>query len=203
MTQADLKNTLRSMVQEHGAERVSQTLNELEIELKGTLLSMVRTYGFDQVKATLMSVETSQPSLGDSPQRATPVTGNGTVQNKRRGARYNATQYVAKMDLEPDRSASVVKLADRFDDKTFLPTFGDIANFCEIYGIDVPASRSRASAIPRVFKFLASMEPDDIEKIVKWEMFSGPSRLGPIADAIRRNGRAARASETEAGVSSG
>ena len=84
----------------------------------------------------------------------------------------------------------VVELAGRFQDKSFLPTFGDIANFCHFYQIDKPASKSRASAIPRVFKFIASMEADDVRIILDQGMFSGPSRLGPIADAIRRNGRA-------------
>ena len=97
------------------------------------------------------------------------------------------------MELQLEIEPSVVELANRFQDKAFLPTFGDVVNFCQAYGIEEPASRSRANAIPRVFKHLASMEADEIKRIVDWGMFSGPSRLGPIADAIRRNGRAARA----------
>ena len=62
------------------------------------------------------------------------------------------------MELPLEKEPAIVALANRFQDKSFLPTFGDIANFCQIYGIDEPASKSRASAIPRVFKFIASME---------------------------------------------
>ena len=83
----------------------------------------------------------------------------------------------------------MTELAQRFHSKSFLPTFGDIANFCQTYNIDVPASKSRASAIPRVFKFIAAMEADEIQRMLDEGMFSGPARLGPIADAIRRNGR--------------
>ena len=72
-----------------------------------------------------------------------------------------------------------------------MPTFGDIRIFCEVYGIDEPASKSRASAIPRIFKFIATMSSDEVQGILDDGMFSGPSRVGPIADAIRENGRAA------------
>ena len=94
-------------------------------------------------------------------------------------------------DLEKSPASALLELAKRFQDKTFLPTFGDIRNFCQVYGIDVPASKSRASAVPRVFKFIAKMDSSEIQRIVDDRLFSGPARLGPIADAIRKNGRAA------------
>ena len=201
MTQAELKKILRTMVQEHGSERVSQTLSELEIELRDALLSMVQKYGFEQVGQTLRSLEVSDQN-GDA-LRETALVPEAKARKRRSGARNTAPQYVAKMNLPPATEVAVAELADRFQHKTFLPTFGDIANFCQAHGIDVPASRTRANSIPRVFKYIASMEPEHIQRMIDRRMFSGPARLGPIADAIRRNGRAARASETEAGVSSG
>ena len=95
------------------------------------------------------------------------------------------------MDYDPEKRPALLELAKRFQDKSFLPTFGDIRNFCQAYGIDVPASGSRASAIPRVFKFIAAMDGGEVQRIVDHWLFSGPARLGPIADAIRKNGRAA------------
>ena len=102
----------------------------------------------------------------------------------------NALERVAKMDLSQEKTAAVVELARRFDEKSFMPTFGDIAHFCHLYNVDEPSSKSRASAIPRIFKAIAAMEVEDIQRILDYGMFSGPSRLGPIADAISRNGRA-------------
>ena len=103
----------------------------------------------------------------------------------------SAPEYVAKMDYDPEKWPALSELAKRFQDKSFLPTFGDIRNFCQVYEIDVPASKSRASAIPRVFKCIATMDSGEIQRIVDNRLFSGPARLGPIADAIRKNGRAA------------
>ena len=94
------------------------------------------------------------------------------------------------MDLPPGTAGPLVELAARFERKAFLPTFGDIRHFCHTYGIDEPASKSRASAIPRVFKAIAAMEAEDIQRMLDDGMFSGPSRLAPIADAIRRSSKA-------------
>lgn len=116
------------------------------------------------------------------------------VKTRKRAPKPNAAEYAAKMELPSDKQVAVIALAERFERKAFLPSFGDVVNFCETYGIDVPASRTRANAIPRVFKFLANeMEVGEVQSILDYEMYSGPSRLGPIADAIRRNGRASRA----------
>ena len=204
MTQAELKKTLQTMVREHGSEQVSQTLGKLEIELRDTLLSMVQKYGFEQVRAALGSLEVSEQDMGDTPYgAASSGASKKKARKKRTGMRTTAPQYVAKMNLPPETGTAVAELADRFQHKTFLPTFGDIANFCQAHGIDVPASRTRANSIPRVFKYIASMEPEHIHQLIDLRMFSGPARLGPIADAIRRNGRAARAAEAQARVSNG
>ena len=111
-----------------------------------------------------------------------------------------APEYVANMDYDPEKRPALLELAKRFQDKSFLPTFGDIRNFCQTYGIDVPASGSRASAIPRVFRFIATMDGGKVQRIVDDWLFSGPARLGPIADAIRKNGRAAAFRERRVNV---
>ena len=163
MTQANLKDKLRSMVTEYGIECVHESLREIESEESHT-------------------VRSSQNAKTRSRRHVTEASN--------RSPRITALEYVGKMALSPKKMPSVVELAARFEEKSFLPSFRDIANFCQIYGIDEPASKSRSSALPRLFKFIASMETDDINRIIYEGQFSGPSRLGPIADAIRRNGRA-------------
>ena len=103
------------------------------------------------------------------------------------------------MDIDAARRAAVFALADRFEAKTFLPSGADIGNFCTIYGIEEPASKSRAAAIPRLFKHLATMDATDVKALVAHNTFSGPSQLGPLAEAIRRHGRAARNLGTKSG----
>ena len=169
MSKSELETTLRPIVQEHGLGNVLEALGKIASEYDTQSVSSLAINGVDK--------------------QAKPK------KVRKRAPKPNAAEYAAKMELPTDRREAVVTLADRFERRAFLPSFGDVVNFCETYGIDVPASRTRANAIPRVFKFLANeMDVDEVQRILDYEMYSGPSRLGPIADAIRRNGRASRAS---------
>ena len=162
----------------------------IQDHLEAALRSLVSEHGFEQVKQSLHEIGSTDPQLElgrcgkDSP--AATVA----KQSRKSRAKLAAPEYVAKMDLPLGKRSLIGDLAMRFHEKSFLPTFGDIANFCHAHHMNVPASKTRANAVPRVFKCLAGMEDDDLHRIIDDEMFSGPSRLGPISDAIRRNGRA-------------
>ena len=164
----------------------------VDSKLEDTLRGMVRRYGFGKVSQSLWEMEPSSHRFEHSARsgRNKASSGNGSAAKPgKRNAKVAAPEYVAKMDVSPEKRPLVAELARRFDDKSFLPSIGDVRNFCQIYRIDEPASRSRSSAIPRIFKFMAGMETDDIRKILDNGTFSGPSRLGPLADAIRGRAR--------------
>ena len=167
MTNRKIETILRPIVQEHGLGSVLEALGKIASEDKAQSAPPHAVNGADKPAKSNKSKRSKKPT---------------------------ATEYVAKMELLPEKRTTIGEMAERFERKDFLPTFGDIRNFCQIYGIDVPASKTRASAIPRVFKFIATeMDAREAQRILDDGMFSGPSRLGPIADAIRRNGRASRA----------
>ena len=163
-----------------------------ETKLKDTLRVIVRQYGFEQVKQSLREVQTSVRQLNSPKQGKTLADNDTTTRPKKKRVKLNALENVAKLELSSEKVPIVAELAKRFESKAFLPTFGDIRNFCQIYGIDEPASKSRASAIPKIFKFLSTMETDELQRILDEEMFSGPSRLAPIANEIRRISRVTR-----------
>ena len=152
--------------------------------IEAALRPIVHQYGLGRVLESLGKIADAQR------ESSAQVGGSSDVNKpKKRSEKATAPEYVSKLELSSEKVAPVVELAERFEHKAFLPTFGDIAHFCQMYGIEVPASKTRASAIPRVFKHIASMETEEIQRILDDGLFSGPSRLGPIADAIRRNGR--------------
>ena len=105
---------------------------------------------------------------------------------RKRNPKVTAPEYVAKMDLPADHKRLMEEAADRFCAKSFLPTIGDIRNFCEIYQIALPKSGSRASAIPRVFRFLAAMDTSELQTMLDNGLFSGPARYGLVSEAIMR-----------------
>ena len=153
---------------------------------------MVRRYGFVHVSRCLQEIGLSEGQSGCSDSHG--GLSNVAVLGKSKSSRpkMSATAYVAKFDLPLDNKPIVVELAKRFESKDFLPTFGDIANFCQTNELETPKSRTRVSAIPRIFKLMATMDSSRTQAILDSDMYSGPSKLGPIADAIRRNGRAAK-----------
>ena len=167
-----------------------------EAKLKDMLRSMVSQYGFEQVDRSLHEIGFPNPRLKNSKQDTALPDNSVAAKTEKKKAKVTAPEYVAKMELSSEKRPMVVEFAERFEGKTFLPTFGDIRNFCQVYGIDKPASKSRASAIPRIFKFIATMETEEIQRILNGGMFSGPSRLEPIADAILSNSSAGRSGYT-------
>jgi hypothetical protein len=172
MTDAKLETALRSMVRRYGLEQVSICLKEI---------------GFSEETSENIGPNAAPPKDHVPTKPAKPLK----VHALKTHAKVAAPEYVAKLGLPPEKQSAMSELAKRFQDKTFLPSFGDIAIFCQNYGIAEPSSKSRANAIPRVFKYLSGMDAGQIQDILKYRMYSGPSELGPIADAIRRNGRAA------------
>ncbi len=159
-------------------------MNKLNLEAE--IRSIVCRYGLKQVEQSLQEIGRR---IGISEQNGGSTNRDIATTHKKKKKKVTATEYVSKLEFPPEKKPAMFELAEKFQDKAFLPTFRDIANFCWIYGIDEPASKSRASAIPRVFKFIATMDTDEIQRMLAEGMFSGPSRLGPIADAIRENGR--------------
>lgn len=166
-----------------------------ETKLKDKLRVIVRQYGYEQVNQTLREIHTSVRQYKKTKRGETLPDSNTTRKAEKKRVKLNAIEYVAKMELFSEKEPLIAELAKRFESKTFLPTFGDYRNFCQIYGIDEPVSKSRTSAIPRIFRFISSMETDELQRILDEEMFSGPSRLGPIADEIRRSGRSAHTND--------
>ena len=166
-------------------------------KLKDALRSMVREHGFEQVGQYLDEIARSEHNLDSPDRKAGPSDKVASKHARKPRPKPTASQYVAKMEVSPEKRPSVSELSRRFEAKSFLPTFGDIINFCQSYGVDGPTSRSRATAIPRVFKLVVSLEADEIQRIIDEGLFSGPSRLRPISDAIRRSGRVVAAAKTE------
>ena len=161
-------------------------------KVEDALLPIVRRYGFDSVHKALHEIGTIEVQCTKRKQHNQATKSDMPVKSAKRNYKPTAVEYVLKMQIPMEKKPVLLEIAQRFQGKCFLPTSGDISNFCRIYGIDEPASKTRSNAIPRVFKLIATMELDDIQRILDAGMFSGPSKLGPIADAIRNNGRAKR-----------
>ena len=145
-------------------------------DLTETLEGLVRRHGISSVLHSLADIQ------------AAPDQHSSSLSRKRThnaGSKSSAVDYVDKMTLPPEKAEVMMCASQRFEDGGFLPNIADIREFCRIHNIELGKSVSRASSIPRVFTFLAAMDSAEITKLLDEGAFSGPTRLAPIADAIR------------------
>ena len=145
--------------------------------LTDTLRHLVHRHGISAVLHSLAEIES-----GGEPRTS---SARKKVSRDRSTSKPSATACVSRMALAPQKTDVMKRAAQMFDDKRFLPTIADIREFSRVHGIELPKTASRASSVPRVFTFLASMDTDAIVTTLDDGRFSGPTRLGPIADAIR------------------
>ena len=159
--------------------------DELDVELR----SVVDRFGYDRVYGALGRLGRGRRPGGSRPRAS---SSHRRSASKKRRPRPTASEYVVKMEVAEDRRQWLSEVAEQFDTKSFLPTSSDVRRFCGIYGVPAPGSMARGSAIPRVFRFIGTMDRDEVSEMLDSGMFSGPAQLGPIADAIREAGRARR-----------
>ena len=162
MTKLKLNDILRAIVFQYGIEHVERTLHKLRQSNDARMHAL----------ELLASESSKKPRRTSAPKKKPDVA---------------ASMYVSKMKLSSDIHTVLLGLAGKFEDKTFLPTLGDVRNFCTTHNVDERSISSRVSAIPRIFGFLATLETEDIQRILHSDVYTGPSRLAPIADAIRRS----------------
>ena len=144
--------------------------------LAESLQELVRRHGLSSVLHSLADIQTA-------PEQSTSSL--STRRTRSASRKSSAVDYVGKMTLPPDKDEAMKRAAQRFEDGGFLPSVADIREFCRINAVELGKSVSRASSIPRVFTFLATMDTVQITKLLDEGAFSGPTRLAPIADAIR------------------
>ena len=146
--------------------------------LQAALRPIVEQYGYASVNQALREMKSTQSRIGNRGENLRPEN----ISSKKKN--LSAVEYVLKMDLPADRKSILVQAAEQFQRRLFLPTIGDIRNFWSVYRVEAQMPSSRAVGIPRIFKFMSSMDPKEVARILNARAFSGPAKLGPIAEAI-------------------
>ena len=153
-------------------------------ELQTEIRSLIERFGISAVLRGLGNVaDRGLPSRT----RETKARSNMTKSSLRK-TKPTAVEYVKKMNLPAERRELVLRAAEQFQSRAFLPSVGDVRNFFQIYDICQRRTNSRDGAMPRLFKHLAAMDTEDIREMLDKGTFAGPASLGPISDAIRQIG---------------
>jgi hypothetical protein len=151
--------------------------NQLLDELLKTLL---HRWGGAVVRRHLDVLEGKQGTRAKSRQ----------IENRSKGVRrLTAYEYVEKRaQAFPERREALLELASRFDKKRFLPTVADVRNFLNTKEPDRKMIERREAAIAKIFQVLQSLSTEQLQGILRDENYAGPSRLGPLSEAIRESG---------------
>ena len=148
-------------------------------DLTDTLRDLVIRHGTSAVLHSLAEIQ----STADRPASAS-ASARKPPRDPSKQKPY-AMACISRMALAAHKTHAMTRAAELFDNKRFLPAISDIREFSRVHGIELPRTASRSTSVPRIFAFLASMDTDAIVKTLDEGSFSGPTRLAPIADAIR------------------
>ena len=140
-------------------------------ELQDKLKALIEQYGASAVRKQLTQI--SGP-----PKRTT---------------RKTAVHYVAGMSLPAAHKERLLNLAHAFQEGRFLPSLGAIRDLLHSLGKESGEIKGRQTAVPAIFKLLASCPTDLLDRIITQGLYSEPVELAPIAEAIRASATARQA----------
>ncbi|MGC8477850.1 MAG: hypothetical protein ACP5NP_15980 [Acetobacteraceae bacterium] len=157
------------------AEHEAMTPDE---KLLDHLQALVDEWGFERVAANLRQVGTRR-----SPAKADPKPrGKLRPPPAPRGPR--ALAQLLRAHLPGEQEGLLRTLAERFDNKTFLPSIADVRELLAMLGEDTPLPKDRAGAFRLVLRALSRLPPAQIRDLAASPRFSGPAQLGPLSEAI-------------------
>ena len=158
-----METILRALVLECGMPKIQRTLDQIR-----------EASGAPSECGSRTSDRCPEPSTSGRP--------------KPKVTRHSAVTYVEKSEFPAETRGPLAMAAQKYDDRSFLPTLAEVKNFYLVYGINAPSPpASRAIAIPWIFNFLSKWEPKNVQALIESRAFSGPTQLAPIAAAIERS----------------
>jgi hypothetical protein len=146
-----------------------------------SLRSLVRQWGHKEVKAALADV-CGTAGWDDASQ--SPNIGDERTKRLRSATKLLASEQVARAQLPEVQEVILLKLAVRFDRREFLPSISDVRQFLIMMGETPGAMKDRSEAFRRLLKLLSRLPLERLEQLMSSSLYSGPSQLGPLSDAI-------------------
>jgi len=162
--------------------------------LMSLLTPLLREWGYDAVRQCLADLHAEPGKGGDA---LTAQERKPTKEHRR----PSACEIVDRLDVQSVRTEPLRALAARFDAKTFLPTASDVRHFLEMRGQDSGPIKHRQDSFRKVLEVLVGMSEDELQLLQAGGTHAGPTRLGPLSDAIKAISSAVRApmSDEESG----
>lgn len=153
--------------------------------LKSILRPLVDEWGASNVSDAVREVEIDQREM----------EGSTAINRHRRRTSPTLPAFariLKSLNTKPAERAKLQILAERYRVRSFLPTIGDVRHFLSMRGISVEEFRDRADAVRDVFIALSQMQARELDEILLDSSLAGPSKLGPLSNAIKEAGELQR-----------
>jgi hypothetical protein len=148
--------------------------------LRKLLQVFVNEWGHKEVTEVLESITHSpiHPTL------------EGATKTLRRAARVrlSAIQQTEQAGLEGEKRQVLLRLAERYDSKQFLPNVADVREFLTMMDEKPLLMKDRKDAFRVLLRSLVGLPVERLQRLALSAQHSGPAQLGPLSDAIAAAG---------------
>jgi hypothetical protein len=149
---------------------------------------MIREWGREAVLHALDGLVEGAPGR----ESETPGSFSRSDQKHRRSKKPSAVQLVGKTNQPDVRREFLMVIASKYDEKRFLPTLGDVREFLAMTGGRRRSIKDRSEGFRLLLDSTKELPLEQLEHLAASSVFSGPSQLGPLSDAIAASGEARR-----------
>jgi hypothetical protein len=150
--------------------------------MRSILQALVDEWGKEEVTET----------LGVLTRSSLDPTGESATKPKRRRStvrmRLSATGQIQQLELEGEKKEALLRLAERYDLKRFLPSVADVREFLTMMDERPIGMKDRKEAFRTLLRSLMRLPVERLRQLALTAQHSGPSELGPLSDAIAAAG---------------
>lgn len=149
--------------------------------LESLLTLLIGRYGEEAVEQSFRRVSSGRAGV------RTHVPSKNRVRTK-----PTPVDLARKVKASENLKPQLIKIAEEFEAKEFLPRIADVRHFLVMHGENEPRTNNRPEAFRQVLEYLITL-PEDRLRDIRNELFhGGPARLGPLSDAIGEAGNQIR-----------
>jgi hypothetical protein len=154
----------------------------------GLLQSLVEVLVTEWGLETVQNCVQKLSSSATEDKRALSIGSDSDREKDSKSKKITAALMASRAAISNEKKALIEILAEKYDQKLFLPSAGDIKSFFEVHGEYSRKIKQRSESFRLVLRVLSNMSDATLRNIIERGIHGGPASLGPLSDAIRRVG---------------
>jgi hypothetical protein len=145
------------------------------------LQMLVDEWGYERVAAELARID-------QNPSGLPPLRSRRATRSPRDKRNLTPSEQVEKALLDPTRKQLLRQIANRYEQKQFLPSVAAVTEFLTMMGADPGHLKDRVQSFRVLLRVLLELPAERLTQLTNSSLHSGPSQLGPISEAIAAAG---------------